>query len=206
MSITFRAAITAATLVLGSAQRAAHGPPPLPSQIATLVTPPGYRALPAAMRVCRLRGFPRCLNSAANRDSVCTTESRMSFRREISGGRTYLQIVESRSDGDQVRQQVIATLGQGSQYTSTEFGSSAAGRPACAPRWARSETPTTTRCARASSPRPNANCSTGAPDNPDAQQCAVVLATVKHKPFGRPQGAVQDDAAPGRDIRTIRAI
>ena len=36
----------------------------------------------------------------------------MYFRRKISGGRTYLQIVESRRDGDQVRQQVIATLGR----------------------------------------------------------------------------------------------
>jgi hypothetical protein len=85
MSITFRAAITAATLVLGSAQRAAHGPPPLPNQIATLVTPPGYRALPAAMPVCRLRRVPGCSNSAANRDPVRTMESRMYFRRKISG-------------------------------------------------------------------------------------------------------------------------
>jgi DDE family transposase len=36
----------------------------------------------------------------------------MYFRRKISGGRTYLQIVESRRDGEQVRQQVIATLGR----------------------------------------------------------------------------------------------
>jgi hypothetical protein len=36
----------------------------------------------------------------------------MYFRRKISGGRAYLQIVESRRDGDQVRQQVIATLGR----------------------------------------------------------------------------------------------
>ena len=34
----------------------------------------------------------------------------MYFRRKISGGRAYLQIVESRREGDQVRQQVVATL------------------------------------------------------------------------------------------------
>src|SRR5271157_4796782 len=32
----------------------------------------------------------------------------MYFRRKTSAGRAYLQIVESRRDGDQVRQQVIA--------------------------------------------------------------------------------------------------
>jgi hypothetical protein len=36
----------------------------------------------------------------------------MYFRRKTSAGRTYLQIVESRREGDQVRQQVIATLGR----------------------------------------------------------------------------------------------
>src|ERR1700674_612524 len=36
----------------------------------------------------------------------------MYFRRKTSGGRAYLEIVESRRDGDQVRQQVIATLGR----------------------------------------------------------------------------------------------
>jgi len=36
----------------------------------------------------------------------------MYFRRKTSAGRTYLQIVESRRDGEQVRQQVIATLGR----------------------------------------------------------------------------------------------
>jgi hypothetical protein len=35
----------------------------------------------------------------------------MYFRRKTSAGRAYLQIVESRREGDQVRQQVIATLG-----------------------------------------------------------------------------------------------
>ena len=38
-------------------------------------------------------------------------ESAMYFRRKSSAGRAYLQIVESRRDGDQVRQQVNATLG-----------------------------------------------------------------------------------------------
>src|ERR1700730_9382714 len=36
----------------------------------------------------------------------------MYFRRKTSAGRVYLQIVESRRQGDQVRQQVIATLGR----------------------------------------------------------------------------------------------
>jgi hypothetical protein len=36
----------------------------------------------------------------------------MYFRRKTSAGRGYLQIVESRRDGHQVRQQVIATLGR----------------------------------------------------------------------------------------------
>jgi transposase len=36
----------------------------------------------------------------------------MYFRKKQSGGRIYLQIVESRREGDQVRQQVIATLGR----------------------------------------------------------------------------------------------
>jgi hypothetical protein len=36
----------------------------------------------------------------------------MYFRRDTSAGRAYLQIVESRREGDQVRQQVIATLGR----------------------------------------------------------------------------------------------
>ena len=36
----------------------------------------------------------------------------MYFRRKRSGGRAYLQIVASRREGDQVRQQVIATLGR----------------------------------------------------------------------------------------------
>ena len=34
------------------------------------------------------------------------------FVRKTSAGRAYLQIVESRREGDQVRQQVIATLGR----------------------------------------------------------------------------------------------
>ena len=36
----------------------------------------------------------------------------MYFRRKTSAGRAYLQIVASRRTGDQVRQQVIATLGR----------------------------------------------------------------------------------------------
>ena len=36
----------------------------------------------------------------------------MYFRRKTSAGRAYLQIVESRREGNQVRQQVIATLGR----------------------------------------------------------------------------------------------
>src|SRR5258707_13771801 len=36
----------------------------------------------------------------------------MYFRRKTSAGRAYLQIVASRRAGDQVRQQVIATLGR----------------------------------------------------------------------------------------------
>src|SRR5579864_6987240 len=46
-------------------------------------------------------------------DLVLTTQdSPMYFRKKTSGGRAYLQIVESRRDGGQVRQQVIATLGR----------------------------------------------------------------------------------------------
>src|SRR5262245_13032421 len=36
----------------------------------------------------------------------------MYFRRKTSGGRAYLQIVESRREGEKIRQQVIATLGR----------------------------------------------------------------------------------------------
>jgi hypothetical protein len=36
----------------------------------------------------------------------------MYFRKKTSGGRVYLQIVESRREGATVRQQVIATLGR----------------------------------------------------------------------------------------------
>ena len=36
----------------------------------------------------------------------------MYFRKKTSGGRAYLQIVESRREGAQVRQQGIATLGR----------------------------------------------------------------------------------------------
>jgi len=43
----------------------------------------------------------------------------MYFRKKQSGGRVYLQIVESRRTGDQVRQQVIATLGRLDQLAAT---------------------------------------------------------------------------------------
>src|SRR5512133_4039458 len=36
----------------------------------------------------------------------------MFFRRKAVGGRTYLQIVESRRDGSSIRQHVVATLGR----------------------------------------------------------------------------------------------
>ena len=36
----------------------------------------------------------------------------MFFRRKAVGGRTYLQIVESRRDGSSLRQHVVATLGR----------------------------------------------------------------------------------------------
>src|SRR5262249_6735051 len=51
----------------------------------------------------------------SNGGSVCAPghgAAAMYFRRKTSAGRAYLQIVESRRDGDQVRQQVIATLGR----------------------------------------------------------------------------------------------
>jgi hypothetical protein len=41
----------------------------------------------------------------------------MYFRKKQSGGRVYLQIVESPCTGDQVRQQVIATLGRLDELT-----------------------------------------------------------------------------------------
>ena len=43
----------------------------------------------------------------------------MYFREKQSGGRVYLQIVESRRVGDQVRQQVIATLGRLDELTAS---------------------------------------------------------------------------------------
>src|SRR5260370_8497489 len=57
----------------------------------------------------------RLLLNVAFESWICAhqlTERRMYFRRKTSAGRAYLQIVESRRDGDQVRQQVIATLGR----------------------------------------------------------------------------------------------
>jgi hypothetical protein len=53
------------------------------------------------------------------------------------------------------------SAGRNRSHVRRSHSASAAGMPACAPRWARSETPTTTPCAKASSPRWNANCSTG---------------------------------------------
>ena len=54
------------------------------------------------------------LKQRVNHDSVRTsTRSRAcTFAAKPPGGRAYLQIVESRREGDQVRQQVIATLGR----------------------------------------------------------------------------------------------
>ena len=43
---------------------------------------------------------------------LTTHESPMYFRKKTSGGRAYLQIVESRREGTRVCQQVIATLGR----------------------------------------------------------------------------------------------
>ena len=43
----------------------------------------------------------------------------MYFRKKQSGGRVYLQIVESRRTGDKVRQQVIATLGRLDELTAS---------------------------------------------------------------------------------------
>ena len=43
---------------------------------------------------------------------VCAPTGAMYFRKKTSGGRAYLQIVESRREGAAVRQQVIATLGR----------------------------------------------------------------------------------------------
>src|SRR6202030_3073571 len=60
---------------------------------------------------------------------------------------------------------VIHHSDQGSQYTSIAFGSAAA-RPVCGPRWARSAIASITRCARVSSPRSNVNCSTAAASKP----------------------------------------
>jgi hypothetical protein len=45
----------------------------------------------------------------------------MYFRRKTSAGRAYLQIVESRREGDQVRQQVIATARCGSACASVRY-------------------------------------------------------------------------------------
>ena len=61
-----------------------------------------------------------------NRDLCCDhvltrNESAMYFRKKTSGGRAYLQIVESRREGAQVRHQVVATLGT-TYFNFTLFG------------------------------------------------------------------------------------
>ena len=54
----------------------------------------------------------------------------MYFRKKTSGGRAYLQIVESRREGAAVRQQVIATLGGSTICAERTIGAAAAlGRP-----------------------------------------------------------------------------
>src|SRR5271168_4564162 len=50
--------------------------------------------------------------SCAHHQRIERTAGAMYFRKKTSGGRSYLQIVESRRDGASVRQQVIATLGR----------------------------------------------------------------------------------------------
>ena len=53
-----------------------------------------------------------CADHVRTTNEFGRTVPRMYFRKKTSGGRAYLQIVESRRDGAQVRQQVIATLGR----------------------------------------------------------------------------------------------
>src|SRR5208282_2866887 len=48
----------------------------------------------------------------AHQDRIGVRTCAMYFRKKTSGGRAYLQIVESRREGEAVRQQVIATLGR----------------------------------------------------------------------------------------------
>ena len=60
----------------------------------------------------------------------------MYFRRKTSAGRAYLQIVESRRAGDQVRQQVIATLGRFEELQRAVSWSGWSGWCARAPRFA----------------------------------------------------------------------
>jgi hypothetical protein len=47
-----------------------------------------------------------------NADVFCFTLESATIARKTSAGRAYLQIVASRREGEQVRQQVIATLGR----------------------------------------------------------------------------------------------
>ena len=58
----------------------------------------------------------------------------MYFRRKTSAGRAYLQIVESRRDGDQVRQQVIATLGRFEEFQAASWSGCCARARASPPR------------------------------------------------------------------------
>lgn len=62
-------------------------------------------------------------------------------------------------------QDVIHHSDHGGQYTSIAFGHRCR-KPASAPRWARSVTALTMPCAKASSPRSNANCSTALASTP----------------------------------------
>ena len=55
----------------------------------------------------------------------------------------------------------------------------AAGRQACGRRWARSATPMTTPCARASSPRSNASCSSGAGSRRRPRRACAVFAFIE---------------------------
>jgi hypothetical protein len=43
-------------------------------------------------------------------------EARIFFRRKAVGGRTYLQIVESRRDGSSVRQHIVAIPGRAEDW------------------------------------------------------------------------------------------
>ena len=59
----------------------------------------------------------------------------MYFRRKTSAGRAYLQIVESRRNADQVRQQVIATLGRFEELQASWSGCCARARALPRRKW-----------------------------------------------------------------------